>query len=73
MDPLDQEGLTLDAMHIADISVIETVRSAYKTGKDQFDLFVKEQLTERKVSVDEVLSRNKLALSTTKPLSEKNT
>ena len=32
---------------------------------------VRERLTERKVSVDEVLSRNKLALSTRKHLSEK--
>ena len=61
----------LDTKQIADISVIETVRSAYKIGKDQFDLFVKERLMERKVSVDEVLSRNKLTLFTTKHLSEK--
>ena len=62
-----KELLTLDTKQIADISV----RSAYKIGKDQFDLFVKERLMERKVTVDEVLSRNKLTLFTTKHLSEK--
>ena len=36
-----KELLTLDTKQIADISVIETVRSAYKIGKDQFDLFIK--------------------------------
>ena len=61
----------VDTKQIADISVIETARSAYKIGKDQFDLFVKERLMERKVSVDEVLSRNKLTLFTAKHLSEK--
>ena len=66
-----KELLTLDTKQIANISVIETVRSAYKIGKDQFDLFVKERLMERKVSVDEVLSCNKLTLFTTKHLSEK--
>ena len=63
--------MTLDTKQIADISVIETVRSAYKIGKYQFDLFVKEQLMERKGSVDEVLSCNMLTLFTTKHLSEK--
>ena len=62
-----KELLTLYTKQIADISV----RSAYKTGKDQFDLFVKERRMERKVSVDDLLSRNKLALSTTKHLSKK--
>ena len=66
-----KELLTMDTKQIAYISVIEPVRSAYKIGKDQFDLFVKERLMERKVSVDEVLSRNKLTLFTTKHLSEK--
>ena len=66
-----KELLTLDTKQIVDISVIETVRSAYKIGKDQFDLFIKERLMERKVSVDEVLSRNKLTLFTTKHLPEK--
>ena len=66
-----KELLTLDTNQIADISVMETVRSAYKIGKDKFDLFVKEQVMERKVSVDKVLSRNKLILFTTKHLSEK--
>ena len=62
-NPLEKDSkelLTLDTKQTADISVIETVRSAYKIGKDQFDLFVKERLMERKVSVDEVLLRNKL-------------
>ena len=66
-----KELLSLDTKQIAHMSVIETVRSAYKIGKDQFDLFVKERLMERKVSVDEVLSHNKLTLFTTKHLSEK--
>ena len=66
-----KELLTLETKQIAVISVIETVRSAYKIGKCQFDLFVKERLMERKVSVDELLSRNKLTLFTTKHLSEK--
>ena len=66
-----KELFTLDTKQISDISVIETVGSAYKIGKDQFDLFVKERLIERKVSVDQVLSRNKLTLFTTKHLSEK--
>ena len=66
-----KELLTLNTKQIADISIIETVRSAYKIGKDQFDLFIKERLMERKVSVDEVLSRNKLTLFTTNHLSEK--
>ena len=60
-----------DTRQIADISVIETVRLAYKIGNVQFDLLVKERLMERKVSVDEVLSRNKLTLFTTKHLLEK--
>ena len=44
-DPFEEDSkklLTLDTKQITDISVIETVRSAYKIGKDQFDLFVKE-------------------------------
>ena len=65
-----KELSTLDTKQIADISVIETVRSAYKIGKDQFDLFVKERPLERKASVDEVLSCNKLTLFTTKHLSD---
>ena len=64
-----KELLTLDTKQIADISVIETVSSTYKIGKDQFDLFVKERLMEKKMSVDEVLSCNKLF--TEKYLSEK--
>ena len=37
-----------DTRQIADISVMETVRLAYKVGNDQFDLLVKERLMERK-------------------------
>ena len=67
-----KELLTLDTKQIADISVIETVKSAYKIRTDQFVFFViRERFIERKVSVNEVLSRNKLALSTTKSLLEK--
>ena len=65
------ELLALDTKQIADVSVIQTVESAYKIGKDQFNLFVKERLMERKVPLDEVLSRNKLALFSTKHVPEK--
>ena len=50
------ELLALDTKQTADVSIIQTVESAYKIGKDQFDLFVKEHLMERKVPLDEVLS-----------------
>ena len=65
------ELLALDTTQIADVSVVQTVESAYKIGKHQFDLFVKERLMERKVPLDEVLSRNKLALFSTKHVPEK--
>ena len=65
------ELLALDTKQIADVSVIQTVELAYKIGKDQFDLFVKERLMERKVPLDEALSRNKLALFSTKHVPEK--
>ena len=69
-----KELLTLDTKQIVDIYVIETVRSACKIGKDQFDLFVKNDSWREKCQwMKFVLSRNKLTLFTTKHLSEKKT
>ena len=57
--------LVLDSRDIAEPGVVETVRTIEKTGKLQYEQFVKERLDKRTTPLSEPISRNKLALFST--------
>ena len=64
-NPFEEESqdlLVLDTKEIADPAAVETVRSAERIGKEQFDAFTKECLIHRSKSIDETIHRNKLPL-----------
>ncbi len=58
--------LVLDTRNIMDCSVGDTVRRAETLGIQQYKKFIKERLTECTVPITELLSKNKLALFSSK-------
>ena len=61
---LEESGdlLVLDSKNLADVAVIQTVRTVEKLGQDQYESFINQRIKSRDKSIFHPISRNQLPL-----------
>ena len=59
----DSDDLTMDTIGIMDEEVVMSIRNIYKTGREQYTLFVQERLRDQNKNISDPIKKNKLLFS----------